>query len=133
MTELTKRLSFQSAQSLGFISTTSPNFITKVSLNTGMLFGLYRLSWSARAGGANPSDIGEYRFFNVTDGVDLTGSSVIDFLDASSKVLVHAATEVFFNAQAKILEIQWRLISGGGSSSIENARMELWRIDHSIQ
>lgn len=115
----------QSASSPGPSLTTLSAFQTKAQLVTGALTGTFELWWNAV--GQNNDVAGEYRLFNVTDGVVVGGAEAVLTITSRSggQFFVGGSGEVVFAGAPKTFEIQWRDVAGGQTQTISAARVSI--------
>lgn len=114
-----------SSESVGFSSTTSQQFQTKTQLLTGSLTGTFELVWNAV--GENKNFVGEFRLFNVTDGVVVGGApaTLICTSRSGGVFLLGGSGEVVFTGSPKTFEIQWRNVTGNHTQTISAARVSI--------
>ena len=115
----------QSASSTEASLTTSQVFQTKAQLVTPVLTGNFELWWNAI--GKNNDVVGEYRLFNVTDGVVVGGADAVLICASRSggQFFVGGSGEVVFDGAPKTFEIQWRDVTGGQTQTISAARVSI--------
>ncbi len=115
----------QSASSSGPSLTTSQVFQTKAQLVTPALTGTFELWWNAI--GQNNDFAGEFRLFNITDGVVVGGANGVLICTSRSggQFFVGGSGEVVFDGTPKTFEIQWRDVTGGQTQTILAARVTI--------
>ncbi len=115
----------QSASSLGSSQTALTAFQTKAQLVTTPLTGTFELQWNAI--GQNNDVAGEYRLFNVTDGVVVGGADAVLTVTSRSggQFFVGGTGEVIFTGAPKTFEIQWRDVTSGQTQTILAARVSI--------
>ena len=77
----------------------------------------------------NSGALGEFRLRNVTDGSNVSGVAVFKSSDSGQREVVGGFGEVSFSGAAKTFEIQFRDQGGGSTQGIQEAKLELWRVN----
>lgn len=114
------------AASEGRSVTTSESYQTKVTLNTGILNGTYRVAWTA-VGDGDDDETHRYRLRDTTNNTTLSEFRIEPEED-NNRFPVGAFREIEFNAESRQLRIQWRSGDSGEDAAIRQARIELWRV-----
>lgn len=112
-------------------TTTSSTFQTKTTLTTPALTGTYRVAWHAVVDGTSAGGNGtetEARLQNTTDATTVGAPNRYTPTDVDDRVSVGGFDDVAFTGSAKTFEVQFRRAGGSGSSGIQDAHIELWRI-----
>jgi hypothetical protein len=123
---------YQSVASTSRQTTAGAAFILKTgaTITTPALTGTYRLGWHAIMDNTNQNGHGEARLQNTTDAVTIGGpdDQLWEPSDVDEREDMNGFGEVVFGGAAKTFEIQFRHVTGPGSTGLQDARIELWRV-----
>lgn len=108
-------------------TTTSASWVDKLTFDTDVLTGTYRISWMAVIGISSTSNAVEARLYNVTDAVAVHTASYYTPGSTSDLVLQSGWCDIAFTGAAKQFKIQFRRVGVAGTASIENARVAIRR------
>lgn len=109
-------------------TTTASSYGTKTTLTTPVLTGTYRIGWGAIVDNSlNKS--GAVRLQDVTNGVTIGVEQVYEWGSASLRMPMGTFQEVVFSSQLRQLEIQFKDVTGTGTQGIQQAKIEIWRVE----
>lgn len=119
---------YQTAISLARSTTTSATMQDKTTLTTGALTGTYRVHWTAVVDVATASSEVQARLYNVTDATVIGVVQDIRIRLTTERHVCSGFAEVVFTGAAKTFKIQFASPNGSTTVGIQDARIELWRV-----
>lgn len=118
---------YQTEVDLPVSSTVSTTFQDKLTLTTPALTGTYRVGWHAVVDQSNGADAVQVQLENTTDAALVGVLQEHEPKDSRNRISVGGFAEVVFTGAAKTFTMQWRQ-QRGGTASIRDARIEIWRV-----
>lgn len=119
---------YQSANSAGVSTSASAVYVTKVTLTTPALRGVYRIVWRCIASASTAATDVQSRLNNATDAVQI-GDICYSDVDSTAERVYHGGSGlVTFAGAAKTFNLEFQRPSGAGNAEVRDAWIEIWRV-----